>query len=319
MELSDNINVYNADCLQELTSLPDNSVDLVICDLPYGVTQAQHDVVIPMGDYLELEVRGKHRLVELDEYLMAQYKLGIPYTEAYKVFKKTAHSGLWTLYNRVVKENGAIILFGQDKFSAYLMDSNPKNHRYNLIWQKLGHPSGFLNANRQPLREHEDILVFYRKQPTYNPQKWVGEENHSRGVSTKPLTNNNYGAMDYADNHEALGNLKHPRSILAFQKPHPPIFATQKSQELIEWLIKSYSNEGDVVLDNTMGSGTTGRACVRTSRQFIGIEKDTDNYNLAVEQITEELTSLQADRDTPRSLTIFDFLDDYSEGKNESK
>lgn len=153
--------------------------------------------------------------------------------------------------------------------------------------EKLGQPSGFLNANRMPLRSHEDILVFYKKLPTYNPQKVKGKPNNSRGSSNKPLTNNNYGTLKYVDNKDSLGDMKHPRSIISYNRPHPPIFATQKSTELIEWLIKSYSNKGDVVLDNTMGSGTTGIASINTNRYFIGIEKDPDNYILAEKRIEQ--------------------------------
>ena len=281
------VNIFNNDCLIEMDNLEDNSVDLVICDLPYGVTKAEHDVVIPMNDFVTEVVRGKPTPITLDEFLIKSFKKGNNYKESLNYFNENKEDGLWTKYHRVVKENGAIILFSQDKFSAYLMNSNPKEHRYNLIWEKLGQPTGFLNANKMPLRSHEDILIFYKKPPTYNPQKVKGKPNNSRGSSSKPLTNNNYGSMIFVDNRETLGDMKHPKSILSFHKPHPPVFATQKSVELCEWLIKSYSNEGDTVLDNCMGSGTTGIACINTNRNFVGIEKNPDNYILAEKRIEQ--------------------------------
>lgn len=279
------IHLVNNDCLIEMDNLEDKSIDLVICDLPYGVTKAKHDVVIPMNDYVVEIFRGKEKYIEFNDYLLHSFKKGHSYSESISYFNQFKKEGLWSKYNRVVKDKGAIILFGQDKFSAYLMMSNPKMHRYNLVWEKLGQPSGFLNAKKMPLRNHEDILVFYKELPIYNPQKVKGKPNHSRGKANKPLTNNNYGGLSFVDNKETLGDMKHPKSILSFHKPHPPIFATQKSIELCEWLIKSYTNEGDTVLDNCMGSGTTGIACINTNRKFIGFEKDVENYNLAKSRI----------------------------------
>lgn len=192
---------------------------------------------------------------------------------------------LWEQYERVIKDNGAIILFGQDKFTAKLMLSNIKLHRYNLIWDKVL-KSGHLNANRMPLRVHEDILIFYKNLPTYNPQKIKGKMNHSIGKTIK-TKNNNYGKFIPIDNREILGELKHPSSILTFEKPHPSttVHPTQKPVELLEYLIKTYSNEGDLILDNCMGSGSTGVACINTNRRFIGIEKEEEYYNIAKERI----------------------------------
>lgn len=282
-----NIRLLNGDCLDILDTIEEHSVDLIVCDLPYGVTKASHDVLIPMNDFIIDVVRGKEKFIEKDEFFLKQYKKGISYKESKIFFEQNKHEGLWTKYHRVAKENAPIILFAQDKFSAYLMNSNIKEHRYNLIWEKLGQPSGFLNANKMPLRSHEDILLFYTKPPVYHPQKVKGKPNNSRGASNKPLTNNNYGDFVFVDNHEKLGDMKHPRSIIQFNKPHPPIFATQKSVELCEWLIKSYSNVGDTILDNCMGSGTTGVASLNTGRKFIGIEKNEENYNLASKRISD--------------------------------
>ena len=192
---------------------------------------------------------------------------------------------MWDCLNQLVKPNGAVILFGQDKFTLKLMMSNLKNHRYNLIWDKVL-PSGFLNANRMPLRSHEDICVFYKKQPVYNPQKSKGKPNHSKG-KPKQNQNNNYGKFDFIDNREELGDMKHPKSILTFPKPHPSVtlHPTEKPIELLEFLVKSYSNENETILDFTMGSGSTGIACLNTNRKFIGIELDEKYFEVAKNRI----------------------------------
>ena len=238
--------IYNEDCLVGMSRIPDGSVDLILSDLPYGVTKNKWDSVIP-----------------LDE--------------------------LWKHYKRVIKENGAIVLFGQGLFTARLMLSNEKWYRYNLIWEK-DRPSGFLNAKRMPLRSHEDIVVFYKKLPTYNPQFWEGKPLHGMGSKFREgqLGNNNYGKFDSHKNPSAKregDTKKYPRSVLSFKKEHPPIHPTQKSVELVEWLVKTYSNEGDTVLDNCMGSGTTAIACINTGRNYIGYELEEEYYNLATERI----------------------------------
>lgn len=195
---------------------------------------------------------------------------------------------LWERYERMIKDNGAIILFGQGTFAYKLALSNEKLFRYDLIWSKKGKATGFLNANKMPLRSHESILLFYKKLPTYNPQKTEGVGGgHSRGKGDK-ITNNCYGKFDnqvYSSPTEG----KHPLSILEFPSVHPPVHPTQKSDLLIEWLIKSYTNEGDTVLDNTMGSGTTGVACVNTDRNFIGFELDKTYFEIAKNRIDEAL------------------------------
>lgn len=196
---------------------------------------------------------------------------------------------LWKQYKRIIKDNGAIVLFGQGKFTAEMMLSEPKLHRYNLIWDKVL-SSGFLNANRMPLRSHEDIMVFYKRLPQYNPQKTKGEPNNSKG-KPKQNENNNYGHFEFVDNKDELGGMKHPKSILIFEKPHPSIsiHPTQKPVALLEYLIKTYTNEGDTVLDNVMGSGSTGVACLNTNRNFVGIELDEDYFEIAKERIEKTL------------------------------
>ena len=192
---------------------------------------------------------------------------------------------LWTCYNKIIKDTAAVCLFADGMFMANLMKSNEKMWKYNLVWNKIL-SSGFLNANRQPLRSTEEIVVFYKKQPTYNPQKIKGEPNHSKG-SLKEIKNNNYGKFNFVDNKEILGDMKHPTSLINIQKPHPSVTThpTQKPVELMEWLIKTYTNEGDLVLDNCSGSGTTAIACINTNRKFICIEKEKKYYDISVERI----------------------------------
>lgn len=234
--------LHNGDCLELMKDIPDKSVDMILCDLPYGTTQNKWDSIIP-------------------------------------------YDKLWEQYNRIIKNNGCIALFCDGMFMAELMMSNKKMWKYNLVWDKVL-TSGFLNANRMPLRSHEEIAIFYEKQPTYNPQKTKGKPNHSKGTP-KECQNNNYGEYDFVDNTKELGDMKHPKSIITIQKPHPSkmIHPTQKPVELLEWLINTYTNENDTVLDNCMGSGSTGVACLNTNRNFIGIELDENYFNIAEERI----------------------------------
>lgn len=197
---------------------------------------------------------------------------------------------LWSHYWRVLKDNGVVVLFGQDKFTATMMLSS-EHHKYNLVWDKLL-PSGHLNANKMPMRVHEDIMVFYRKPPTYTSQKFRGRGlNHTRGsdVGAVEEGNRNYNAYVGVDNREELGEMKHPRSILSYQKPHPSIalHATQKPVDLLKFLILSYTVPGDIVLDNCMGSGSTAIAALETGRPFIGFENNQEEgiYDVACERV----------------------------------
>ena len=240
---------YFGDCLELMKSIPDGSIDMVLCDLPYGVTKNNWDSII-----------------DLEE--------------------------LWNQYLRITKETSPIILFGQDKFSARLLLSNEKIHRYNLIWDKGNRGSGFLNAKKMPLRNHEDILVFYRKLPTYNPQFGEGEPLHGMGKKYKEgkLGNSNYGKFDSHKNPSAErkgDTKKYPKSILRFDRPHPPIHPTQKSLELCEYLIKTYSNRGDIILDNCAGSGTTGLAAKNTNRNYIMIENNLEYFEICQKRLGE--------------------------------
>lgn len=198
---------------------------------------------------------------------------------------------LWEQYNRVIKNNGAIILFAQGIFAAKLILSNEKMYKYDLIWKKGERVSGFLDANKKPLRNHEQVLVFYKNQPTYNPQFTEGIPLHGKGHSykTKENTNNNYSDFNQLDDTRKGKTQKFPKSVLNFERPHPPKFPTQKPVKLCEWLIKTYTNEGELVLDNVAGIGTTGKAARNTNRDWILFEKDENNYNLAVDFLKQEI------------------------------
>ena len=194
---------------------------------------------------------------------------------------------LWAQYKRIIKANGAIILFGNGMFTAELMISNKSMWKYNLIWEKT-QPTGFLNAKKMPLRSHEDICVFYEKLPTYNPQKSTG---HTRKVSTAQHKRGCKATTDYGQHGLTTydSTERYPRSVWKFAKDvqHSALHPTQKPLALIEELIKTYTNESDIVLDNCMGSGTTGVACRNLNRKFIGIELDEGYFKIAQQRIYE--------------------------------
>ena len=187
---------------------------------------------------------------------------------------------LWEDYKRMIKPNGAIVLHCQGAFTSMLMTSSTVKWRYNLIWKKGDRTSGHLNSNRMPMRNHEDIAVFYKALPTYNPQFTEGQPLHSKGHSylKKEHINNNYGKYEVTDDSRAGSTQKYPISILNFDRPHPPIHPTQKPILLAEWVIKTYSNSGDIVLDSTVGVGTSAIACRNTDRNFIAFENDEENF-----------------------------------------
>lgn len=204
MKVNDIINLYNGDCLEIMKDIQNKSIDMILCDLPYGVTQHKSDIVIP--------------------------------------FDK-----LWEQYKRIIKPNGAILLFGQGLFYIDLVNSNRKMFRYDFVWDKQL-KSGFLNAKRMPLRQHEQIAVFYDKLPTYNPQFVEGKPLHSKGhaYKTKEHKNQNYGQFDVTDDSRAGSTQKYPSSILSFSKPHPSVakHRTEKPVDLLENLILTYTNPG---------------------------------------------------------------------------
>jgi len=192
---------------------------------------------------------------------------------------------LWKQYERIIKPNGAVILFGSQPFTTTLINSNIKDFKYTLVWDKKM-KVGMMNCKRMPLRQHEDIMVFYKKQPTYNPQMTKGKMRNKKIAPTKDFEV--YGQITPIDN---FNDDYYPSSILEFSnanqkaKSHP----TQKPVALMEYLIKTYTNEGEVVLDNTMGSGTTGVACINTNRGFIGMELDDKYFEIAKKRIEKAI------------------------------
>ena len=232
--------IKQGNCLELLKDVPDGSIDAIICDLPYGVTQAPFDKKLPLEE-------------------------------------------MWIQFRRVIKKNAAVVLFCQQPFTSELVTSNQKNFKYCLTWHKR-QCSGFLNAKRQPLRSCEDIAVFYRGQCTYNPQMRKGKPYkvfHSDNFTS------NYGSQWQKIFVNETGD-RYPTTLLEFPLPrfkdgHPQ----QKPTNLLEYLIKTYTDEGETVLDATMGSGSTGVACVNTNRNFIGFELEENFFNIAEKRIAE--------------------------------
>lgn len=196
---------------------------------------------------------------------------------------------LWEQYDRIVKPNGAVVLFGSEPFASALRMSNIGSYRYDWVWKK-DKPSNPAMAKKNPLKYHETISVFYRSFPTYNPQMVPGPKNHSVGKGLRkkssesnwPTVTQTWGRMD---------GMKYPKSVIEINREPHPVHPTQKPVALLEYLIKTYSNEGETVLDNCMGSGTTGVACALTGRKFIGIEKEEKYFNIAKERIEEVANS----------------------------
>lgn len=242
------VNLYLGNCLDILGEIEENSVDMVLCDLPYGTTACTWDSIIP----LEL---------------------------------------LWEQYNRVCKESAAMVFTAAQPFTTTLAASNIKNFKYEWIWEK---PQGTnpMNAKVMPLKSHENILVFYRKKPTYNPQMWFSTPYSGFSSDTSKI-GEVYGKAKskHRDNPEGS---RYPKTILKF-KQEKGLHPTQKPVELMRYLIRTYSNKNDLILDNTMGSGTTGVACVLENRKFIGIEKDETYFKIAQDRIknTETTNNLE--------------------------
>lgn len=250
--ITENYQLYNGDCLKIMDYLIEQNikVDMILCDPPYGTTACKWDAVIPFED-------------------------------------------MWNRLNKLIKPNGAIALFSIEPFGSLLRVSNIKNYRYD--WQWLKSKSGnFMVANKQPHKKVEYINIFYKKQPTYNPLKIKnpkGMETRNKYKISKQKdvfigqvsTCGEYTL--YGANYEADKLL--PISLLEFKNVQKPIHPTQKPVDLLEYLIKTYTNENEIVLDFTMGSGSTGVACMNTNRKFIGIELDEDYFDIAIERIFE--------------------------------
>jgi site-specific DNA-methyltransferase (adenine-specific) len=232
------IDLRQGDCLELMKDIPDKSIDMILCDLPYGTTRCKWDVVIPFDR-------------------------------------------LWGQYERIVKNNGAIVLFAKQPFAAELVHSNLGLFKYSLVWKKDNHDNPLM-AKKRFLNITEDLLVFYKKQCVYNPQGVVACHKITRQGRGESLSQRNARAESYA---QTCTN--YPRNILEFKRDLPNVHPTQKPVALLEYLVKTYTNEGDLVLDNCMGSGSTGVACVNTNRSFIGIELDDNYFNIAKSRIFE--------------------------------
>ena len=228
--------VYNEDCLEGMNRIEDKSIDMILCDLPYGTTACKWDTIIPFEP-------------------------------------------LWKQYKRVIKDNGVICLFADEPFSSILVTSNLEMYRYELIWKK---PQGtdFLNANRKPLKSHEKIQIFYKSQPIYNKQYTYSKPYKAVNGSKDSSV---WGKFKFGMNKSSDGE-RNPISVLEY-KQEKGLHPTQKPVKLCEYLIKTYTNEGDIVLDNCMGSGTTAIACINTNRNYIGFELDKGYYDIILERI----------------------------------
>lgn len=228
------IDLKQGDCLELMKDIPDKSIDMILCDLPYGTTACKWDNVIPFEP-------------------------------------------LWEQYKRIIKDNGAIVLFGSEPFTSKLICSNINNFKYKWIWNKKQTGNPFL-CKKQPLKIYEEIIIFNSK--IYYPQMRIGKFRKKGGAKRSKL----YNIKSY----ETQNNLYYPIAIIDFanckdkaKRLHP----TQKPVDLLEYLIKTYTNENETVLDNCMGSGSTGVACINTNRNFIGIELDEDYFNIAKDRI----------------------------------
>ena len=257
--MKNNYTLIFGDTIEEMKKLPDKSINMILCDLPYGKTQNRWDVVIPF----------------------------VP---------------LWEQYTRIIKERSPIVLFGQGGFSAKLILSNEAWYRYTIIWEKT-QPTGFLNANRMPLRSHEDMIVFYKNLPKYNPQKTTGHPPvHSYTKHTSD--GSNYGKTKIGISGGGSTE-RHPTSVWGFPEDIDRIWTfkkdiqksslhpTQKPVALLEKLVLTYSDKGGIILDNTSGSFSTGVACQNTDRGFIGIEDDIKYFELGKKRMEENEVTLK--------------------------
>ena len=248
--------IYNEDCLEGMKRIPDGSIDAIICDLPYGTTRNQWDSVIPLDK-------------------------------------------LWAEYRRIIKERGAIVLFAQQPFTSELVMSNPTMFKYEWIWEKEK-GTGHMNSNYCPMKIHENILVFSKsaacfvKEPTdamiYNPQYKKGKPYFAK---VNPLNNSNYD-LSWQTSYKSHQDGEHyrPTDIIFFQHDNEALHPTQKPVDLLRYLVLTYTNEGDTVLDNCMGSGTTAIACIKERRHFIGFELSKEYFDKAVKRIKAEQAQL---------------------------
>lgn len=237
------IDLRQGDCLELMKEIPDKSIDMILCDLPYEMTKNKWDKKIP-------------------------FQL------------------LWEQYNRIIKDNGAMVLFGNQPFSSHLVLSNEKYFRYSMVWVKNKF-SDFLNAKRKPMKVNEDILVFYKKQPTYNPQYSYSTPYTRWNTQQAVDKQTNYG--NHKSNIAKSDGKRLPLTVLNFNRVERPLHPTQKPVALCEYLIKTYTNENETVLDNCAGSMSTAIACLNTKRNAIMIEKEEEYFNAGCERIKHHI------------------------------
>ena len=228
--------LWRGNCLNLMKNIPSKSIDMILCDLPYGTTACKWDIIIPFDE-------------------------------------------LWREYERIIKDNGAIVLFSKQPFTTLLIHSNLKLFKYTLVWKKDNHDNPLM-AKKRFLNITEDICVFYKKQCTYNPQGIIKVDKITKQGRGKSLAQKNERKEEYRQEYT-----NYPKNILDFKRDLPNIHPTQKPVELLKYLIKTYTKENEIVLDNCMGSGSTGVACKQTNRRFIGIELDNKYFNIAKERI----------------------------------
>lgn len=232
--------IYNGDCLELMKDIDDKSIDMILCDLPYGTTKCKWDEAIPFD-------------------------------------------ALWKQYKRIIKDNGAIVLTSAQPFTTKLINSNLNMFRYCWYWKK-NQVTGFPFAKFQPLRCVEDICVFYKKTPTYNPQGLIKLDKPRKQSNNSTRNEFVYNKTNLRDKEYITQYTNYPRQVLNFKCQREGLHPTQKPVALFEYLINTYTNEGELVLDNCIGSGTTAVACINTNRNFIGIEKDENHYNTAIKR-----------------------------------
>lgn len=247
------IEIRNGDCLELMRDLPDRSIDMILCDLPYGTTEIKWDTPLPFAP-------------------------------------------MWEQYERIIKDNGAIVLFSAQPFTTDLIASNRNLYRYEIIWEKTT-PTGFLNAHKMPLRIHENIEVFYKSLPTYNPIKRKIQRNDIGRTRKNGTKTEHYQPFEKPEWSWTETGERFPNDVIKFSNWNGVYFGkkrkdatkhhTQKPIDLCCYLVETFTNPGDLVLDNCMGSGSTGVACIKTGRDFIGMELDPDNFQYAQTRLRE--------------------------------
>lgn len=292
-----NIQLFQGNCLKLMENIPDKSVDMILCDLPYGTTQCKWDIVIPLNDYVKL---GKKILYEKDViFACVQNRKSLD--EGKEWFHRNKERGLWTHYGRIIKDNGAIVLFGIEPFSTNLRISNLNQYRHEWYWNKIN-GGNFVQSKNHPLKIIENIIVFSKQKVNYYPQLIKNSKEYAEILKAK---NRNKKESSFTqtvpDKYFKMASGKFqsqtdeeysfPKNLIEISKftsecnSRNRVHPTQKPVVLLEYLIKTYTNDDETVLDNCMGSGSTGVACVNTGRNFIGMELDEKYFNIAKERI----------------------------------